>query len=62
MFCGVISVLGLGVFLVVLLRPMCGRFMWHFDVAGLAMRYLQTIWTSEFGAHFRNPALMGQYW
>ncbi len=58
MFCGVISVFGLGVFLVVLLRPLHGRFMWPFDVAGLAMRYLRTVWASKFGAPFRNPALM----
>ncbi len=58
MFCGVISVFGLGVFLVVLLRPLCRRFMWPFDEAGLAMRYLRTVWASKFGAPFRNPALM----
>ena len=58
MFCCVISVLDLGVFLVVLLRPLRGRFMWPFDVAGLAMRYLRTVWASKFGAPFRNPALM----
>jgi hypothetical protein len=58
MLYGVISVFGLGVFLVVLLRPLRGHFMWPFDVAGLAMRYLRTIWASKFGAHFRNPALM----
>jgi hypothetical protein len=58
MLCGVISVFGLGVFLVVLLRPLRGRFMWPFDVAGLAMSYLRTVWASKFGAPFRNPALM----
>jgi hypothetical protein len=58
MFYCVISVFGLGVFLVVFLRPLRGRFMWPFDVAGLAMRYLRTVWASKFGALFRNPALM----
>jgi hypothetical protein len=58
MICCVISVFGLGVFLVVLLRPLHGRFMWPFDVAGLAMRYLRTVWASKFEAPFRNPALM----
>ncbi len=58
MLYGVISVLGLGVFFAVLLRPLCRRFMWPFDVAGLAKRYLRTVWASKFGAPFRNPALM----
>ncbi len=58
MFCCVISVFGLGVFLVLLLRPLRVRFMWPFDVAGLAMRYLQTVWASKIVALFRNPALM----
>jgi hypothetical protein len=58
MFCCVTSVFGVGVFLVMLLRPLRGRFMWPFDVAGLAMRYLRTVWASKFGAPFRNPVLM----
>ncbi len=42
----------------VLWRPLRGRFMCPFEVAGLAMRYLHTIWASKFGAPVRNPALM----
>ena len=37
----------------VLRRPLCGRFMWPFDVEGLAMRYLRTVCLSKFGAPFR---------
>jgi hypothetical protein len=54
----VVFAVGLGVRLVVLRRPLRGRFMWPFDVAGLAIRYLRTVCVSKFGAPLRNPALM----
>ena len=43
---------------VVLCRPLRGRFMWPFDVAGLGIRYFWTDLALRCGAPQRKPALM----
>ncbi len=43
---------------VVLRRPLHGRFMWPFDVAGLGIRYFWTDLALRCGVPRRKPALM----
>jgi hypothetical protein len=43
---------------VVLCRPLRGRFMWPFDVAGLGIQYFWTDLALRCGAPQRKPALM----
>jgi hypothetical protein len=54
---GPISVVSCAAFvlIVVLCRPFHGHFIWPLDVAGLGMRYLQTIFAFKCGAPLRKP-------
>ena len=53
------AVAGLGlIFGVVLRRPLRGRFICPFDMAGLRIRYFCTVFAVRCGASFRKPALI----
>ena len=53
------AVLGAGLILgVVLCRPLQGCFICPFNVAGLGIRYLCTVFAVRCGAPFRKPALI----
>ena len=54
---GVVAGVGL-ILSVVLLRPLRGRFICPFNVAGLGIRYFCTVFAVRCGAPFRKPALI----